>query len=384
MEVIMNGKTVQYNMDFRKEYPDIFKVLSDEEHYIYHVENIESDDIIIFLSANSKISTNIEMSEFEKYLRKLNKKIFFNLGSIFSDSFETEDESNEVLSCKVISRNDFLKEFKTNYRFQRINMFIKDKTFLFYVSPESEIGEIYDYEKIKKRERFLKTLSEYNPDNKSKIFYDLLKKEIIIINASTGQVKSINEEKINLEQEYLQDFAKICQPWTKTNFCDARKFLKVCKDKEREVEECNIYIEDNVLYVCFVSNYENFKNLAEVAKFLYNNQNEAITKKIQEVTGGTDFIYLSNSNRKDCILYRKENVIKAIPVEKLGLTETCSDIISAFNSEDIVNMIDLKVPYLLSISLLDSAKIPQSAISTSKYQLWADFFSKTLYCVERN
>lgn len=384
MEVIMNGKTVQYSMDFRKEYPDIFKVLTDEEHYIYHIENVESDDLIIFLSAENKVATSIEMSEFEKYLRKLNKKLFFNIGSIFSDSFEVEDISNEVLSCKIISRNEFLNEFKSNYRFKKVNMLIKNKTCLFYISSGDEIGSIYDYEKIKKKEKFLQTLNEYNPDNKSKIFYDLIKKEIIIINASTGEIKSISEEKINLEQEYLQDFAKIRQPWTKTYFCDARKFLKICKDKERKVEECNIHIEDNILYVCFVANYEDFKNLAEVSKFLYNNQNEAIMQKIKKFTNGTDFIYLSNGERKDCILYREGNKMKIVPVEKLGLQETCSDIISAFNSEDIVNIMDLKIPYLLTITLLDSAKIPQTAISTSKYQLWTDFFSKTLYCVERN
>ena len=115
-----------------------------------------------------------------------------------------------------------------------------------------------------------------------------------------------------------------------------------------------------------------------------DNQNEAIMQKIKEFTNGTDFIYLSNGERKDCILYREGNKMKIVPVEKLGLQETCSDIISAFNSEDIVNIMDLKVPYLLTITLLDSAKIPQTAISTSKYQLWTDFFSKTLYCVERN
>ena len=140
----MNGKTIQYNMDFRKEYPDIFKILNDENHVIYYIENVEADDLVVFISPEQEMLTTIPFSEFEKFLRKLNKKVFFNISSLFSESFDIDNEENDIIDCLLVDRNTFLKPFKTNYRFQRINVITQNNKFLFYISPTNEMGKIYD------------------------------------------------------------------------------------------------------------------------------------------------------------------------------------------------------------------------------------------------
>ena len=61
------------------------------------------------------------------------------------------------------------------------------------------------------------------------------------------------------------------------------------------------------------------------------------------------------------------------------MEENCSDILSIFNAEDIINIESFNVPYILFIKEGSAENTPPTAIETSKHSIWSDFFSKTLY-----
>jgi len=384
MEITINGKVVQYNMDFRKEYPNIFKILTDEDHEVFYIQNIEAEDLVVFLSPNQNLLETVYMSEFERYLRKLNKKLFFNILSLFTDSFDIEDESNEIAECKLVNKDEFLKGFKSNYRFKKTNVIFKKNTCEFYISPSQEIGTTYDIEAVQRKNAFIEKINALNSSKESKLFYNLPTKKLMVINVHTGTINPVNLELNEEETEYLADFPKVKDTWHKTYFCDAREFLKICKDKERPVEDCNFFVSDETLYVCFVTNHYNFKTLSDVAKHLYNNQNTRIIDKLKEKTHSQDFVYMYNGERNDCILYRSGKTLKAKTLEELNLEENYSDVMSAFQKEDIIDIKQLKVPYLLFLKMAKLQDAPEKAIETSKYVIWADFFSKTLFAARKD
>ena len=383
MEITINGKVVQYNMDFRKEYPNIFKILSDEEHEVFYIENIESEDLIVFLSPNQKLLETICMSDFEKYLRKLNKKLFFNIMSLFTDSFDIESEDKEIAECKLVTREEFLKGFKSNYRFKKTNIIFKKNTCEFYISPSQEIGKTYDIEAVQRRNAFIQKINALNSSQESKLFYNLPTNKLMIINVRTGSVNPVNIDLNEEETEYLEDFPRVEDAWNKTYFCDAREFLKVCKNKEMEVKDFNFFVTEETLYVCFITNPHEFKNLAEVARYLYNNQNTRVMDKLKEKTNSQDFIYMYNGNRNDCILYRSGKEIKAKTLDELNLEENYSDVMSAFSKEDIIDIKQLNVHYLLFLKMGKLQDAPEKVLETSKYFIWADFFSKTLFMARK-
>ena len=145
----------------------------------------------------------------------------------------------------------------------------------------------------------------------------------------------------------------------------------------------NFFVENETLYVCFVTNPHEFNNLAEVARYLYNNQNTRIMDKLKERTNSQDFIYMYNGNRNDCILYRSGKEIKAKTLEELNLEENYSDVMSAFSKEDIIDIKQLNVPYLLFLKMGKLQDAPEKVLETSKYFIWADFFSKTLFMARK-
>jgi hypothetical protein len=378
VEVLMNGKTVQYNMDFRKAYPTTFKILNDENHVIYYIENSEEDDLIVFISPELKLIETIPMSEFENYLRKLNKKLFFNIISLFSDTFDTE-EGKDITECILVNKETFVKPFTTNYRFQRINVITLNHQFLFYISPTQELGKIYDIEAIKRKEALLKKIREICPNENSKLFYNVPTRELLIINSQTGEITKIEPMSIGFYKEDLIELDKIMDSWKKIKFCDAREFLRLCEDKARPVKECNLFIQKNILYICIIRNHDKFNTLADVSRYLYNNPPTEIRNKISGKLGTDDILYLSNGDRKDGLIYKTSNGFKYMCLEDLEMQETCSDILSIFQAEDIVDIEKFNVPYILFIKPGDEKDAPPTAVETSKHSIWSDFFSKTLY-----
>lgn len=378
MEVLMNGKTIQYNMDFRKAYPNVFKILNDENHVIYYIENSEEEDLVVFISPEFKMLETVTMSDFENYLRKLNKKVFFNIISLFSDTFDTED-GEDITECLLVDKETFVKPFTTNYRFQRINVITINNQFLFYISPTSEMGKIYDIEAIRRKEQLLKKIREICPNEDSKIFYNIPTKELLIINFRTAEITKVEPMSIGFYREDLIELDKIMDPWKKIRFCDAREFLKLCEDKTRQITECNTFIKKNILYICIIKDHEKFKTLSDVSRYLYNNPPTEVLNKVTGKLGTDDILYLSNGDRKDGIIYKTEKGFKYVCLEDLEMEENCSDILSIFKSEDIINIESFNVPYILFIKPGDGKNVPPTAVETSKHSIWSDFFSKTLY-----
>ena len=384
MEVLMNGKTIQYNMDFRKEYPDIFKILNDENHVIYYIENVEADDLVVFISPEQEMLTTIPFSEFEKFLRKLNKKVFFNISSLFSESFDIDNEENDIIDCLLVDRNTFLKPFKTNYRFQRINVITQNNKFLFYISPTNEMGKIYDIEIIKKKEQLLKKIGSICSKDTGKLFYHIPSKKLLIINFISGEIKFISPESIGFSKEDVLSLDKINYTWENVIFCDARRFFKIMSDKESPVKEINLDVYNNTLYICVVKNYQKFKTIGEVSKYIYNNPDIKLAEDIKAKLNTDDILYLSNGEHKDAIIYKSLSGYDYKYIEDLKLNKNCSEVISIFDKQDIIDIVNLNIPYILFVKEAKENKAPEYCLESEKHKIWSDFFSKTLYISRRD
>lgn len=378
MEVIMNGKTVQYSMDFRKQHPDIFKVLLDENHQIYFVENQKYDDFIIFASPKKKMIALIAMSDFEEGLRRLNRRLFFNISVIFNEILESEED--DITGCKLVSKDEFLSGLKTDYIFEEINILRRKREYIIYIPPESDIGTKYDYAALVAAQNFRKKLKSFNILPEEKIFVDVYKDELVVINPYLGTLKEISTSEIT-EKHHLNQFERISQPWDNFVICDARELYKICGGQDLELDNCILYIKDRVLYVCFIKEPEKFENLAAVSKYLYNNMNKQLYKKIQDELGCTDLIYLANEHGGDCIIYKSGKAYKYRTLKSLKFKENLSDVKSAF--KDKLNVSDFGSTYILNIRVGAIKDIPEDYVETDTYCCWLSYFDKTLYIAEK-
>lgn len=375
MEIKMNGIAVQYTIEQRKNNQDLFNILSDPDHQIYMVDNGEDyDDLILFLSAKKKAITTMFYSDFDSEFRKLNKKLFFKIGNLFTDVLD-----GICTNCVIVGKNDFISTLQENHTFSEINISKAGKKMIVYFSPESEIGEVYDITILKKKQALQKELDALNFSKHEKIFYDIIKGTLVVINPYSGSIKKLELTEYPQLREYVSLFPRITKAWNKSSICDARDFIKVTQNKEASVEDCNIHVDQGILYVCFVKETHLFNTMADVSRHIYNNPREDIMEKLKKMLNTEDFIYFSNSSSTDFIIYKEESKFKIKSIADLHLRENCSDIISAFSKENILNMFDIGIDYISNIkSANKKTKKPNVYCETEKYYIWGDYFTKNL------
>ena len=124
--------------------------------------------------------------------------------------------------------------------------------------------------------------------------------------------------------------------------------------------------------------------IGEVSKYIYNNPDIKLTEDIKAKLNTDDILYLSNGEHKDAIIYKSLSGYDYKYIEDLKLDKNCSEVISIFDKQDIIDIVNLNIPYILFVKEAKENKAPEYCLESEKHKIWSDFFSKTLYISRRD
>lgn len=382
MNIKINNVDVQYSTEFRVDNPEIFKILSDPNHKVYLVDNGEYEDIIIFVSYRERMFETMLMSEFENYLRRLNKRLFFNILSLFNEIYE-----GLISKVEFITKDDLINTIRTNLKLKDINFIKKRDVFYIYFCPEDEIGEIIDVTEINKRKAFLENLKVFNIENNEIMLYDILKDSVILVNKNSGYITSLKLNDYPQLKANLPDMGKIIGEYDKIVFCDIRKAFKHFNPGFQH-KEINYVIDNKVLYITYIKEFFRFNSLPEYSRYVFNNRNESLYDSIRDNLGAEKMFYVINQNMADFILYiDRLGLGKYKLLKDLNIDNDCTEIMESFPIEDIISLDDLNEKAVLSVDYVNYERFDEEYkyINNGEYLFWVDYFEKTLmFCKSKN
>lgn len=375
MNIKINNTEVQYTSEFRMKYPDIFKILSDIQHEVYYIDNDEYEDIIVFVSYKQKTFSTILMSDFESELKKLNKKIFYNIIGLFNEVFE-----GVISKVDIVTKSELNNLLSFNLELKKINFIKKKDVMYLYFSPEDEVGDIIDIDTIKNRKIFLEKLSMFNIDKLENMIYNPIDDTLLFINIKSGYITILPLKEYPDIKEIMPVTEKILMKYDNILLCDIRKSFKYFPQNSM-CKELNYIVNENTLYITYIKDFFKYQTLAECSKNAYNNRNESLYLELKSQLKAKNMFYIINQNMSDFILYTNNlDETTFVLTKDLKIDKNCCEIMECFEITDIISLSDLGEQAILSVGYMDYDDFDDKYqhFDNGCYVFWVDYFEKKL------